>query len=597
MRVAKKIIVFLDNLSFTSKIAIVFAIFCILQIAIMSIIFFQQNIDTLRNNTAAQLLNVVKTKNEIVDMRLKSIGESIALFTFDSKLFEIFDSYEKYSKIDRLSIPSEMQTLFFRYFGDSPDIYSVNLLSSKFSISNRPYHFEYSDFLKSPILYYPENDRNYFQYWIPNFNIRAFTEEVNPIGDVRYGFATAKRLNLTTLFKTSFITLSSIEERPYVLIVFDKDFFNKYYLNATSFHDSRYTVISQDGTIVASNLYPIENKSLPTWFTIAKKEKVGMRYVTINGVETLVCFSTSNETGWITAITTPARSLTLNASSTQRQLIILSLVLTVIMLMIYFQSARLLAKPIKRLVKSAHNIEEINKPTSNELKILSYAFENVDQKLKNLMNENYMIKLNEKEAKIAILNAQIKPHFIYNTLNTINWMAVERNETNISKMVVSLAEILQYTFRDYEIIVHFSEEINWLKQYLFIMSNRFEGKFVVNYDVDPVLFNCFVPKLLLQPLVENSIIHGFHHINSGGMITISGWIEGDDLFLSVIDNGCGMTEEKISSILHRTGPSIGCRNVDNKLRLIYGDEYGIEISSIEHRGTTITAKMPVRYEK
>lgn len=555
MKTINKWILFAENLSFKYKIAIVFTIFCAAQTIIMSAIFFRQNIETLRSHTATQLLSVVQTKNEIVDMRLQSISDSILLLNFDSKLFEIYDSYDKYSLIDRLAVPGEMQSLFFRYFSDAQDIYSINLLSSRLSLSNKPYHFEYADFIQSPVLYRPENDRNFSQYWIPRFNIRQFVEEINPIGNVRYGFATVKRLNLTTLYKTSFITLSSLVERPYVLIVFDESFFRKYYENATGFKESEYLIISPNAEIISGSHGPVEQSHVPPWFEIAKEKQNGIAYVQMNGEETLVCFTTSAKTGWITAITTPVRSLTLNAASTQRQLIVMSLLLAAMMLIFYFKSAAFLAKPIKQL------------------------------------------KLNEKKAKIAILNAQLKPHFIYNTLNTINWMAVEHNQADISKMVVSLASILQYTFRDYEIIVHFSEEVNWLEQYLFIMSNRFHGKFVVNYDIDPVLYNCYVPKLLLQPLVENSIVHGFRDRSAGGIITISGWISEDELYFSITDNGCGIPEERLASILNDENSSIGCRNVDNKLKLIYGEEYGIQMTSAENRGTTITVRMPVRYEK
>jgi two-component system sensor histidine kinase YesM len=580
MRILKKLILAVDNISFKSKIAIVFTIFCILQTILMSGIFYQQNMDTMRQNTETQLLSVVKTKNELVDMRLKSISESIGLFNFDSKLFEIFDAYDTYAPFEKLLAPAQLQTLFFRYFGNAADIYSINLLSSQFSTSNKPYHFEYSDFIHSDVLYHPENDRNFFQYWIPRFNLRDFVEEVNPLSDVRYGFAAIKRLNLTTLYNTSFITLSPLVDKPYLLIAFDESFFGHFYENATGFKDSQYTVISPNGQIISGSSLPPGNNTLPPWFDTAKEMKNGITYVNIDGNETLVCFSTSNETRWITAITTPVASLAIHTVSMQRQFILISLVLAAFMLIFYFQSAAVLAKPIRQLAKSASGAANTIQPTSNEIKLLSYAFDK--------------IKLNEKEAKIATLNAQIKPHFIYNTLNTINWMAMENNETKISKMVLSLSSILQYSFEDHEIVVHFTEEINWLKQYVYIMSTRFTGKFVVEYDLDPVLYNCYVPKLLLQPLVENSIIHGFHNRSSGGVILISGWIDGQDVYLSVIDNGCGISEQKAATLLQDTNSSIGCRNVDHKLKLIFGPQYGLEISSTENRGTTVTAKMPVR---
>lgn len=129
------------------------------------------------------------------------------------------------------------------------------------------------------------------------------------------------------------------------------------------------------------------------------------------------------------------------------------------------------------------------------------------------------------------------------------------------------------------------------------MTNRFEEKFSVEYYINPLLENYRVPKLFLQPFIENAIIHGFKKMERGGVIKIYGWIQEDNLYFSIEDNGCGMNAEKVRKIPHGDTHSVGIRNVDKRIKLLYGDEYGVQLESRPGVGTTVTIVIPANNNK
>ena len=218
----------------------------------------------------------------------------------------------------------------------------------------------------------------------------------------------------------------------------------------------------------------------------------------------------------------------------------------------------------------------------------------MDDKIANLIDENYVTKLREKEAIIMSLNIQLNPHFLYNTLNIINWIAIENDEKEISKMIVSLSSMLQYTAHNHEENSDFGTDLDWIKEYLYIMENRFEDKFKTYYDIDQHLNSYRVPKLFLQPFIENSIIHGFATIDNKGTLYIKGWVTEDGAYFSVEDNGTGMDRNKIQEIMSKSSKRIGMNNVNKRIQLMYGDNYGVSIESEMNRGTKILIKLPLK---
>lgn len=208
-----------------------------------------------------------------------------------------------------------------------------------------------------------------------------------------------------------------------------------------------------------------------------------------------------------------------------------------------------------------------------------------------------------KKAQAVALQAQINPHFINNTLETISFIAIAQlgRDNEVSRMVKALASMLRTTLGSVEALVPLSEEIRHCEQYLSIQNIRYADKFETHWDVDPELRDCRIIRITLQPLVENAIYHGIKHLSKPGRLDIGIHREGEQLYIQVRDNGLGMTEEKLREITQRMqadmiqqSSHIGLANVYQRLKLFYGEECSLTIRSVLGEGTSISLRLPIR---
>lgn len=263
--------------------------------------------------------------------------------------------------------------------------------------------------------------------------------------------------------------------------------------------------------------------------------------------------------------------------------------------------------PIEKIMDSLqeyHSIltgEEELLQNKNELEYILDSIQRTAKAKKNVEQELAERVRLLKKAQAVALQSQINPHFLNNTLETVNWTAIEylggRNE--ISKMIGALSHILRMAQENSDTVVAVRTEIEHCKYYLEIQKNRYEDKFDVKWEIPAEIMDCQVIRILLQPLVENAIYHGIKPMTNKGLITIKGYTKGEELFLTVMDNGMGMTEDKLrllqqnmSSDRIKEERHIGVSNVNQRLKLYYGEEYGLEIESKEGKGTSITIRIP-----
>ena len=190
------------------------------------------------------------------------------------------------------------------------------------------------------------------------------------------------------------------------------------------------------------------------------------------------------------------------------------------------------------------------------------------------------------------MHSQLNPHFIYNTLESISWVAYENDVSEISEVVISLSEILKYSIKHSDEYVTFDDEIRMLKNYIYIQKFRFEDKFSVNYEIEEELLKYKTIKFTFQPFVENALVHGFRNIRNQGLITIRLYSHEDDIYAEIEDNGCGMDVLTMSKIDEIKTSGIGIHNVNRSLQLRFGNQYNIDISSDWGKGTLIRLRIP-----
>jgi len=233
-----------------------------------------------------------------------------------------------------------------------------------------------------------------------------------------------------------------------------------------------------------------------------------------------------------------------------------------------------------------------------EIEIIANQFNSMLEELNDSIDKEKKATVKQKNAEIAVLEAQINPHFLYNTLDTINWMAIDKDEYEISNAINSLARILRYGVDKSNSIVEIKQEVEWLKQYVFLQQTRLKNTFECILQIEPNVFEYHIHKLLLQPFVENAIIHGFEGIKRKLELEISITEGLDTINIKITDNGKGMSEYKLKEI--REGlmgdteekDHIGINNAIGRLHMYYPNQSKVQIDSKIGEGTSIYIEIP-----
>jgi len=244
---------------------------------------------------------------------------------------------------------------------------------------------------------------------------------------------------------------------------------------------------------------------------------------------------------------------------------------------------------------------DINEDTPKEIETMANAYNDMIDKLRESTEKERIATKKQQDAHIVALEAQINPHFLYNTLDTINWMAIEKEEFDISNAINALATILRYAIAKSNALVTVREEIEWLKKYIFLQQFRLKDAVLCELDVDPDIMDASIHKLLMQPFIENAIIHGFEDSTENATLWISLKNEDNHIVIRIKDNGKGMSPEMVDQINKgvieaKDRTHIGMGNVITRMNMYYADDASVSVESTMDVGTVITLKVPYNKE-
>lgn len=260
-------------------------------------------------------------------------------------------------------------------------------------------------------------------------------------------------------------------------------------------------------------------------------------------------------------------------------------------------------KPVNKLIKMMRQVEtgnfshQIGEVRKDEFGYLYESYNKMVSRTGQLIKELYEEKLLKKESELRALQSQINPHFLYNTLECINWIAKVNKVEEISNIVVALSNLYRATFNQGEDFARVADVKQALDNYLFIQKFRFGNKFDYIIEVDSEADNILMPNLLLQPIVENAVLYGVGECSRKGQIDITISLEDNLMYMVVKDNGAGMSFEKqdiLRRSINRKGNIGGSamKNIQKRIELFYGTEYGLTFESYKDQGTTVTIKIP-----
>ena len=290
---------------------------------------------------------------------------------------------------------------------------------------------------------------------------------------------------------------------------------------------------------------------------------------------------------------------------------IIAVIASIICSVVY---SRAVSRPIRKLSDEMKTITlneysgTLLESREDEIGILQDSFNHMIERNKELIAQQYQTKIEKRNAQLRALQAQINPHFMYNTLQVIGGMALDKDAPEIYTITLALSDILRYSLNFSKEMIHLSEEIKYLQSYVMIQNERFGGKVHLVLDLAPETQQCLIPKLILQPLAENSFEHGLLNKDGDWIISVASEItESGDLQILVKDNGVGFEEDRLEEIqrkLHqdtaqvlKSGSHIGLANVHTRIKLRGQNErHGVTISSSPDVGTTIKVLMPANWE-
>ncbi|MFW6313473.1 MAG: sensor histidine kinase, partial [Spirochaetota bacterium] len=324
--------------------------------------------------------------------------------------------------------------------------------------------------------------------------------------------------------------------------------------------------------------------------------------------------STSESTGWRIVGVNYASEMVRNRRVIGRYYTYSTLAFVIVTLVTSILISHRLSRPILRLRRSMQAVEQGNFDISvdvsgkNEIGDLARDFTIMVTQIRELMRRNAEEQEQKRKSELLALQNQITPHFLYNTLDSVIWMAEGRQHENVVTTVSALARLLRLSVSRGDELISIHDEIEHIRSYLTIQKLRYRDRLDFSIDVDETVMRLRTPKVILQPLVENAIYHGIKNKEGGGRVSISAGLRSDEVVLSVTDDGVGMSPERMRNALEPTdeGTSadahlegngrrtrVGLRNVHERIQLYIGEEFGLAFRSNNGSGTVVDVRLPV----
>nr|WP_317349590.1 sensor histidine kinase [uncultured Blautia sp.] len=320
--------------------------------------------------------------------------------------------------------------------------------------------------------------------------------------------------------------------------------------------------------------------------------------------EKLYTISRSEKTGWTVVDSVRVEELLRKSNEAQSLYILVAAGLVAVALFFSKFIAKNITQPIQKLCESMEKVQEgdfsvsdIVVDSANEIGSLTTSFNVMTHRIQDLMEQNIREQEAKRKSELKALQSQINPHFLYNTLDSIIWMAEGKKNEEVVLMTASLARLLRQSISNEDEVVSIGQEIEYARGYLTIQKMRYKDKMEYQIDVDPSILNIPLIKLVLQPVIENAIYHGLKYKESKGFLLVRGFPKDGNAVLQVIDDGVGMDEETLEHIYEKhkvnyRSNGVGIYNVQKRLQLYYGNEYGITYESEVGKGTTATITIP-----
>jgi len=410
-----------------------------------------------------------------------------------------------------------------------------------------------------------------------------------------------------SMFRT-LLKLNDYSTKAFMMISINTSVINNLFENILSIEDSTVIFLDQNNNPFLYlnnwtkdiNVYDIK-ANLPDAFY---RQDEGTEIYTYKDEKHLLTF-TGLRSGWKIINIVPMRSFAINLSYVP--VIVIVIFIFALMLGFYFTTytASFLTKPIKDLVDSMDRVkkgnfkEKVKFKYNDEIGKLGKDYNEMISYINNLLNKVYVLEIEERIAELKALQAQINPHFLYNTLDTIYWKAVGGDNKGVEEMIHALSKVFRLALNVGKEFFYIYQEKEFIEYYILLQEKRYKNKLNYSIDFSADILNYKIPKLILQPFVENAIIHGTETNDKKTTINVTGRLINDRIHFEIEDNGAGIPEDKLETLLNPDTEKLspfkggyGIKNVINRLSIYYNNNYSLKIDSEVGKGTKVSISIP-----
>lgn len=396
----------------------------------------------------------------------------------------------------------------------------------------------------------------------------------------------------------------------YILMRTNERYFSKIYENIDD-HKQKIFIVSESGMIASSNTPALvageeyqDQELMKGIRDSIEKGKNSFNYS--SDQKYLAVFSKTDRADWYIVGLIPYTYLNADSGRIGTYSIAVGLICFMLSIILSLIISRSISVPLKKMIHTMQLVKTgdlsvvIEDKSHDELFEVANHFDDMIKDIKDLLETTKIQEKEKRKAELLALQAQINPHFISNTLNSIKWMANIQGAENIEKLINALIQMLNASIGKNNKSITLEEELEYLKNYIVIQEFRYYDKFKVKFEIDDETLHFKMLRFLLQPLLENAIIHGIEPLDGQGFILIKAFRDGADFKITITDNGVGFARERIDNVLKEQSKrndafcGIGISNVNDRIKMVYGDKYGVKIQSFQNIFTTIEISLPIR---
>ena len=583
------------NLSIKRKILLIFYIQVTIPLVLIGFMSYKISSDIIYKKSVAYTQNILHT----IELRLNDYVNNLIMvsqdFLYDKKIYDIISNNNTaISPLIEYENETEINNTLKKIVFSRQEIQSICLISSK------------GEFYSA--------DNNSRKISIKEA-IKEVKEDIHDKARSNMGkavwFVEAKeKLAENVYFARTIYNKDNFREIGLMVIMFKKDHLLTLFNDLSTVDIPKIAVITSGNELIASRDQSMDYLFEPEIQRIITDSRGAF---IDKQEEALVSYVSMQEPSWRIITYVSLNQLYREINLLRNWIILLSILsvslLSVFGLIISFD----LIKPINRMVKGMKKIQKgqwvvnMDEDRGDELGFLSKTFNEMTKEIDHLVNRIYREQLTRKDAEIKALQSQINPHFLFNTLESINWMAQLNNVPEISETVSALSSLMEISIGRDDRLITIEEEFTYIDNYILILKKRFEDRITLEKNIQSEVMNIKIPRLLIQPLIENAVYHGLEMSRNKGVIKLNAQVSGDKVLIEVIDNGLGIEKDELERINDRLSmdnetyfrsmenkgkKSIGIENVNRRIKLLYGEEYTLRLESVPGEFTKVIVQIP-----